>query len=54
MKSDKERLTECLECDFFETCFNTVPFPEEYKDDTCKTKDALKGRYGELESEVEE
>ena len=51
MKSDKERIAECLECELIETCFNTVPYPEEYADGTCKTKDALRGRCGKPESE---
>jgi len=38
VKSNKERIMECLTCEYAEICYETVEKPEDYEDGTCKTK----------------
>ncbi len=45
MKSDKERLVECVTCEFFDECFDSAPVPEEYEDGSCKTKEKFKEQH---------
>lgn len=44
MKSNKERLMECLMCKYSDECEQTVTIPEDYPDGSCKTKDVLAKR----------
>ena len=39
---DKKRIYECLGCDWFDVCYETVPEPDGNPDGTCKTKDEFK------------
>lgn len=38
MKSNKERLMECLTCKYSDVCEQIVMVPKDYPDGSCKTK----------------
>lgn len=42
MKSNIERLLECLYCKYWKKCKQTIAVPKDYPDGSCKTKDSFK------------
>lgn len=42
MKSNIDRLKECLTCKYWKMCDYTVKVPEDYPDGNCKTKERLR------------
>lgn len=44
MKSNIERILECLTCKYWKVCEQTVAVPEDYPDGSCKTKDSFKDK----------
>lgn len=47
MKNDIERIFECWNCKYLEKCEQTVVFPEDYPDGSCKTKDNFRDKSDE-------
>lgn len=44
MKSNIERIIECLTCKYWKDCKQTVAVPEDYPDGSCMTKDSFGGK----------
>ena len=41
MKSNIERLKECVFCPYFEICEESIEYPQDFEDGSCKTREEL-------------
>lgn len=44
MKSNVERTLECLNCEYWEKCNQTVAVPDDYPDGSCKVKNNFRDK----------